>query len=63
MTPSHEELREQLAELIAIPSVSADPAHVGDVEAAASWVAERIRGAGGTADVVPWNGGRPLVIG
>jgi acetylornithine deacetylase/succinyl-diaminopimelate desuccinylase-like protein len=63
MTPSHEQLRAQLAELIAIPSVSADPGHAPDVEAAAAWVAERIRGAGGTADVVPWNGGRPLVIG
>ncbi len=63
MAPSHEELRDQLAELIAIPSVSADPDHAKDVEAAADWVAERIRGAGGTADVVPWNGGRPLVIG
>lgn len=63
MTPSHAELREQLAELVAIPSVSADPTHTGDVEAAAAWVAAHIRGAGGTADVVPWNGGRPLVIG
>ncbi len=63
MAPSHEELRVGLAELIAIPSVSADPAHAHDVEAAAAWVAERIRGAGGTADVVPWNGDRPLVIG
>ena len=61
--PTHEELRDQLAELIAIPSVSADPAHAGDVEAAALWVAEKIRDAGGTAHVVPWNGGRPLVIG
>ena len=57
------ELRDQLAELIAIPSVSADPAHAGDVEAAAAWVASRIRSAGGSADVAPWNGGRPLVIG
>jgi acetylornithine deacetylase/succinyl-diaminopimelate desuccinylase-like protein len=63
VTPTHEELRAQLAELVAIPSVSADPEHAGDVEAAAEWVADRIRGAGGTADVVPWNGGRPLVIG
>jgi acetylornithine deacetylase/succinyl-diaminopimelate desuccinylase-like protein len=63
VAPSHEELRDQLAELIAIPSVSADPDHAKDVEAAADWVAARIRGAGGSADVVPWNGGRPLVIG
>jgi acetylornithine deacetylase/succinyl-diaminopimelate desuccinylase-like protein len=63
VAPSHEELRDQLAELIAIPSVSADPEHVRDVEAAAEWVANSIKRAGGTADVVPWNGGRPLVIG
>ena len=63
MAPSHEDLRDQLAELIAIPSVSADPEHAKDVEAAADWVADRIRDAGGTADIVPWNGGRPLVIG
>jgi acetylornithine deacetylase/succinyl-diaminopimelate desuccinylase-like protein len=63
MAPSHEALRDQLAELIAIPSVSADPAHADDVVRAADWVAARIRTAGGTADVVPWNGGRPLVIG
>ena len=61
--PSHEELRDQLAELIAIPSVSADPEHAADVVAAAEWVATRVRAAGGTADVVPWDGGRPLVIG
>jgi acetylornithine deacetylase/succinyl-diaminopimelate desuccinylase-like protein len=63
VTPSYEELRDQLAELIAIPSVSADPAHAGDVEEAAGWVAGRIRHAGGTADIVSSNGGRPLVIG
>ena len=32
VTPSHEELRDQLAELIAIPSVSADAAHAADIE-------------------------------
>jgi acetylornithine deacetylase/succinyl-diaminopimelate desuccinylase-like protein len=60
--PPHEELVAELAELIAIPSVSADPEHREDVEAAAAWIADRIRRAGGTADVVPW-GGRPLVVG
>jgi acetylornithine deacetylase/succinyl-diaminopimelate desuccinylase-like protein len=63
VAPSHEELRNQLAELIAIPSISADPDHASDVTAAADWVADRIKAAGGEADVVPWNGGRPLVIG
>jgi len=63
VSPSSEELRAQLAELIAIPSVSSDDDHAPDVKRAAAWVADRIRGTGGTADVVPWNGGRPLVIG
>jgi acetylornithine deacetylase/succinyl-diaminopimelate desuccinylase-like protein len=61
--PTHEELRARLAELVAIPSVSADPAHAGDVEAAAAWVAKRVRDAGGAADILSANGGRPLVIG
>ena len=62
MTPSATELRDQLAELIAIPSVSADAAHASDIEAAAAWVAGRINEGGGTAELVPW-GTRPLVIG
>ncbi len=62
MTQPSAALRDQLAELIAIPSVSADAAHANDIEAAAAWVAERIRAAGGTAELVPW-GARPLVIG
>jgi len=60
--PSLDSLVAELAELIAIPSVSADPAHQADVAAAAEWVAERVRRAGGEADVVPW-GERSLVIG
>jgi acetylornithine deacetylase/succinyl-diaminopimelate desuccinylase-like protein len=62
VTPSSNTLRDQLAELISIPSVSADAAHADDIEAAAAWVAERIRDGGGTAELVPW-GLRPLVIG
>ena len=62
MALSREELHAELAELIAIPSVSADAAHAGDIEAAAAWVVDKIRRAGGTADAVPW-GARPLVIG
>jgi acetylornithine deacetylase/succinyl-diaminopimelate desuccinylase-like protein len=60
---SHDQLKNALSELIAIPSVSADPERAKDVEAAADWVAKRIRDAGGEADVVKWNGGRPLVVG
>lgn len=62
MTPSPDQLVAELAELIAIPSVSADPAHQADVAAAAEWVATRIRRAGGDAEVVRW-GERPLVVG
>jgi acetylornithine deacetylase/succinyl-diaminopimelate desuccinylase-like protein len=62
VTPSPDELRDRLAELIAIPSVSADAAHAADVEAAATWVGTRIRDGGGSAELVPW-GTRPLVIG
>lgn len=63
MPPSREELHAELAELIAIPSVSADPAHAADIEAAAAWVVEKIQRAGGAAEAIPWDGGRPLVIG
>jgi acetylornithine deacetylase/succinyl-diaminopimelate desuccinylase-like protein len=62
VAPTREELHGQLAELIAIPSVSADAAHAGDIAEAAEWVASRIRSSGGTAELVPW-GARPLVIG
>jgi acetylornithine deacetylase/succinyl-diaminopimelate desuccinylase-like protein len=60
--PPYDTLVAELSELIAIPSVSADPAHQADVVAAADWVADRIRRAGGTAEVIPW-GERPLVVG
>ena len=54
---------DQLAEFLRIPSMSADPAHAGDVRAAGEWVCERIRAAGGTAELVLWKGARPLAIG
>jgi acetylornithine deacetylase/succinyl-diaminopimelate desuccinylase-like protein len=53
---------EELGELLRIPSVSADPAHQGDLEHAAEWVADKIRRGGGTAELVPY-GTRPLVVG
>jgi acetylornithine deacetylase/succinyl-diaminopimelate desuccinylase-like protein len=53
---------DELAELIAIPSVSADPEHAGDVRRAAEWVAALIRDAGGTAELVETSS-KPLVIG
>jgi len=41
---------DDLREFLAIPSVSADPAHAEDVARAASWVAERVVALGGTAE-------------
>src|SRR5688500_18547671 len=42
---------DELGEFLAIPSVSADPAHAGDVGRAAEWVADWVRRIGGDADV------------
>ena len=46
--------RAELAELIAIPSVSADPAHRDDVKRAGEWVCDFIRRIGGTAELTPF---------
>ena len=54
--------RAELAELIAIPSVSADPAHREDVKRAGEWVCDLIRRIGGTAELTPF-GDRELVLG
>ncbi|HEY8792226.1 MAG TPA: M20/M25/M40 family metallo-hydrolase, partial [Gaiellaceae bacterium] len=53
---------EELREFIAIPSVSADPAHQDDVRRAAEWVRDFVKRAGGEAELVPY-GERDLVIG
>ena len=42
---------EELAEFLAIPSVSADPAHAADVSRAGEWVAEKVRALGGDAEL------------
>ena len=53
---------DELSELLRIPSVSADPAHADDVLAAAAWVRDFLRRAGGEAELVDWHG-QPLVVG
>jgi acetylornithine deacetylase/succinyl-diaminopimelate desuccinylase-like protein len=53
---------EELAELLRIPSISADAAHRSDVVRAAEWVCGLVRGAGGACEVVDWHG-QPLAIG
>jgi acetylornithine deacetylase/succinyl-diaminopimelate desuccinylase-like protein len=53
---------DELREFIAIPSVSADPAHQGDLRRAAEWVRDLIKRIGGEAELVPY-GERDLVVG
>lgn len=53
---------DELSEWLRIPSVSADPAHAGDVRRAGEWLCERVQGAGGTCELVDWHG-RPLAVG
>ena len=52
----------ELRDFIAIPSVSADPAHQDDLRRAAEWVRDFVKGTGGEAELVP-KGTRDLVIG
>lgn len=58
---------DELSEILRIPSISADAAHGDDVRAAGEWVCERIRRAGGEAELVAWptadDTTRPLAIG
>jgi acetylornithine deacetylase/succinyl-diaminopimelate desuccinylase-like protein len=57
-----QERLDELSAFLRIPSVSADPAHADDVVTAAEWVADKIRRAGGEAELRPY-GERPLVVG
>ena len=54
--------RAELQEFLAIPSVSADPAYREDVKRAGEWVVEKIRRAGGSAELTPF-GDRELALG
>jgi acetylornithine deacetylase/succinyl-diaminopimelate desuccinylase-like protein len=60
--PAVEPLLEELAELLRIPSLSADPERAEDVRRAAEWVTGFLRDAGGEAEVVDWEGS-PLAVG
>jgi acetylornithine deacetylase/succinyl-diaminopimelate desuccinylase-like protein len=61
-TQLDETWQDELREFIAIPSVSADPAHRADVERAGEWVCDFIRRIGGTAELTPF-GDRELALG
>jgi acetylornithine deacetylase/succinyl-diaminopimelate desuccinylase-like protein len=62
LTAVADERRAELAELISIPSVSADPANAADVRRAAEWVRDFVVAAGGEAALVE-TATQPLVIG
>jgi acetylornithine deacetylase/succinyl-diaminopimelate desuccinylase-like protein len=53
---------DELYEYLRIPSVSADPAHAGDVRAAGEWVCDFVRRAGGDAELVETST-HPLAVG
>ena len=53
---------DELSGFLAIPSVSADPAHAADVQRAGEWVCGFVRAAGGECELVDWHG-QPLAIG
>ena len=53
----------ELMEFLRIPSISALPAHAGDVEQAARWVEERMKTAGIESVRIMPTGGHPVVYG
>ena len=53
---------DELAEFLRIPSISADPAHAGDVLRAGEWVCNFVRSSGGECELVDRDG-QPLAIG
>lgn len=54
---------QELLELLRIPSISADPAHAGDIQAAADWLAASLRGIGATNVAIMETAGNPVVYG
>ena len=58
-----EDILSELRQFLALPSISTDPAHKPDIERAASWVAERLRGLGAHDVSIMPTGGHPVVYG
>src|SRR3954447_23775378 len=56
-------LLDELDDWLRIPSISTGEGDPRELERAAAWVAERVRGAGGEADLVTVDGGHPLAVG
>ena len=63
MDEHSERFLQELFDLLRIPSVSADPAHAGDVQRAAEWIADNMRSIGvDGVEVIPTDG-HPIVYG
>lgn len=63
LAESHDAHMRELDEFLRIPSISTDPEHKGDMIAAASWVADRLRSAGvPNVEILPTSG-HPNVLG
>lgn len=56
-------LLDDLCEWLRIPSISTGEGTAADLERGARWAADRVRAAGGDADLVVIDGGNPLVVG
>ncbi|MDA9929658.1 dipeptidase [Alphaproteobacteria bacterium] len=63
LTENRSRFIDELCDFIRIPSVSADPAHAGDVARAGEWVAMRLRAAGAQNVAVLPTAGHPCVYG
>jgi len=59
----HARFLEELKALVRIPSISAVPAHRDDVRAAAQWLLDHLRGLGFDSELIPIEGGHPMVYG
>ena len=59
----NQSLLDEVVDWLRIPSVSTGEGNPADLERAAAWVIERVRGACGTGDLVTIDGGNPLAVG
>jgi acetylornithine deacetylase/succinyl-diaminopimelate desuccinylase-like protein len=55
--------QDELLQFLSIPSISSLPAHAGDVQHAAEWVADRLAKAGLEKVQILATGGHPVVYG
>lgn len=58
-----ERFRQELEEILRIPSISTDPAHAGDIRRAAEWLADSLRDLGAANVAVMETAGYPVVYG